>query len=104
MNKKLQRFIDYVLYLTKLKKPTMKIKKCIFSFLCVLVLFATACTSDDITSEESRVRETALQPHTTPISTDVRIVKDEVIIVVDTMETKRVLSNNHSSTRPRRRD
>ncbi|MGH1383869.1 hypothetical protein [Kordia sp.] len=82
----------------------MKIKKCIFSFLCVLILFATACTSDDVTSEESRVRETALQPHITPVSTDVRVVQDEVIIVIDTMETKRVLSNNHTSTNPRRRN
>jgi hypothetical protein len=81
----------------------MKIKKCIFSFLCVLVLFVTACTSDDVSSEETRTRESALQGYATPVSTDVRVVSDEVIIV-DTMETKIVRNYSQSSTRPRRRD
>ncbi|MFK7749135.1 MAG: hypothetical protein AB8B65_12140 [Kordia sp.] len=81
----------------------MKIKKRIFSFVCVLVLFATACTSDDITSDETSTRASAQQIYPAQTPTNETNADDEVVVVVDTMGIKRIRYTSNSSTRPNRR-
>ena len=81
----------------------MEVKKYIFGFFCVLVLFVTACSSDDIMEEERAPRQSEVQGYGASVTADVRVIKDEVVVRVDTAENKRIRSNNQETSSRRRK-
>ncbi|KAB8155411.1 hypothetical protein EZY14_005855 [Kordia sp. TARA_039_SRF] len=78
----------------------MNIKKALFSTACLLIALMTACSSDDITTDESAVRESELEGNTIPVTTTVRVVKDTVVRIHNIKNT-RIKNTVRSSTRRR---
>ncbi|PTX59022.1 hypothetical protein C8N46_11191 [Kordia periserrulae] len=78
----------------------MNLKKALFSTVCLLVILMTACTSDDITVDESTMRESELEGNTIPVTATVRVVKDTVVRI-HTINNTRIKNTVRSSTRRR---
>ncbi|WP_298519918.1 hypothetical protein [uncultured Kordia sp.] len=82
----------------------MKVKKYLLPSIFLLVIFVTACTSDDITGDESPTRQSELQGNTQPVATSIRVEKDSVTIRVDNITNTRIKNTEYTSAPRRRRN